>query len=137
MIEINNLTNFTVDKTFFLGVAKKVLKGENKGTLNVSIAFVVPEEIHKLNKKFRKKDKPTDVLSFEKVSDFKDECAEVIICPAVVRENAKESKLSLKKELAKILIHGLLHTLGYDHELGEKEAGEMEEKEKFYFEKLV
>ena len=137
MIEINNLTNFTVDKKFFLGVAKKVLKGENKGTLNVSIAFVVPGEIHKLNKTYRKKDKPTDVLSFEKVSDFKDECAEVIICPAVVRENAKESKLSLKKELAKILIHGLLHTLGYDHELGEKEAGEMEEKEKFYFEKLV
>lgn len=136
MIEINNLTNFAVDKTFFSGVAKKVLKGENKQIENVSIAFVSPAEIQKLNKTYRKKDKPTDVLSFERVSSFKDECAEVIICPFVVRENARDSKLSLKKELAKTLIHGLLHTLGYDHELSEKEAEKMEEKEKYYFSKV-
>ena len=136
MIEINNLTNFVVDKTFFTGVAKKVLKGENKGIEHVSIAFVSPNEIQKLNKKYRKKDKPTDVLSFEKVSDFKDECSEIIICPAVVRENAKESKLSLKKELAKIMIHGLLHALGYDHEASEKESLEMEAKEGKYFSKI-
>lgn len=136
MVEINNLTNFVVDKAFFMGVAKKVLKGENKGTENVSIAFVSPVEIHKLNKKYRKKDKPTDVLSFEKVSDFKDECTEIIICPFVVRENTKNSKLSLKKELAKIMIHGILHTLGYDHEVSDKEAERMEEKEKFYFGKI-
>lgn len=136
MIEINNLTNFVVDKTFFVGVAKKVLKGENKGTEHISVAFVSPAQIQKLNKKYRKKDKPTDVLSFAKVSDFKDEVCEIIICPAVVRENAKESKLSLKKELAKILIHGLLHTQGYDHEKSEKEALEMEEREKYYFSKI-
>ena len=136
MIEINNLTNFAVDKKFFTGVAKKVLKGENKETENISVAFVSPEEIHKLNKKYRKKDKPTDVLSFEKVSDFRDECAEIIICPAVVRENAKESRLSLKKELAKILIHGVLHALGYDHEKSEKDAALMGEKEILYFEKI-
>ena len=136
MIEINNLTNFVVDKKFFLAVAKKVLKGENKGRENLSIAFVSSEEIQKLNKKYRKKDKPTDVLSFEKVSHFKDESAEVIICPEVVREHAKDSKLSLKKELEKILIHGLLHALGYDHEQSEKEAERMEEKEKHYFLKI-
>ncbi|MSU54894.1 MAG: hypothetical protein EXS48_03650, partial [Candidatus Staskawiczbacteria bacterium] len=79
MIEINNLTNFVVDKKFFVGVAKKILKGENKEMENVSIAFVSLGEIQKLNKKYRKKDKPTDVLSFERVSDFKGECSEVII----------------------------------------------------------
>ncbi len=136
MIEINNLTNFVVDKKFFLGVAKKILKGENKETESVSIAFVSPSEIQKLNKTYRKKDKPTDVLSFEKVSDFKDECSEVIICPAIVREKAKDSKLSLKKELAKIMIHGILHTLGYDHEVSEAEERRMEEKEQFYFSKV-
>jgi probable rRNA maturation factor len=136
MIEINNLTNFTVDKTFFTGVAKKVLKGENKGTENISIAFVSPEEIHKLNKKYRKKDKPTDVLSFERVSDFKEEAAEIIVCPAMVREKSQDSKLPLKKELAKILIHGILHTLGYDHEISEKDAVLMEEKEAMYFKKI-
>jgi probable rRNA maturation factor len=136
MIEINNLTNFAVDKTFFRGVAKKVLKGENKERENLSVAFVVEEEIQKLNKKYRKKDKPTDVLAFEKVSDFKDEVSEVIICLAVVRENAKESKMPLKKELSKILIHGILHTLGYDHERSEKEAEIMEKKQEYYLAKI-
>ena len=136
MIEINNLTNFAVDKTFFTGVAKKVLKGENKGTENLSIAFVAPLEIQKLNKKYRKKDKPTDVLSFEKVSDFKDEFSEVVICPSVVREQSKESHVSLKKELAKVLIHGILHALGYDHERSDVGAEEMEMKQEYYFLKI-
>ena len=75
MIEINNLTNFAVDKKFFLAIAKKILKGENRGRENVSIAFISPAEIQKLNKKYRKQDRPTDVLSFEKTSDFKEEFA--------------------------------------------------------------
>jgi len=136
MIEINNLTNFSVNKKFFIGVAKKVLKGENRLKENVSVAFVNPAEIHKLNKKFRKKDKPTDVLSFEKASDFKEEYSEVIICPQVVRENAKESKVTLKKELSKVLIHGILHNFGYDHERSEKEAVVMFQKQDYYLSKI-
>src|SRR3989338_918177 len=136
MIEVNNLTNFAVDKTFFKGVAKKVLKGENKVMENISIAFVSPNEIQLLNKKYRKKDKPTDVLSFEGVTNFKGECAEVILCPHVIRENTRTSKLPLKKEVAKMLIHGILHVLGYDHERGGKEVERMEEKEKYYFKKI-
>ena len=136
MIEINNLTKFSLNKTFFIGVAKKVLKGENRLKENVSIAFVSPAEIHELNKQYRKKDKPTDVLSFEKVSDFKEEFSEVIICPSVVRENAKESKLSFKKELAKDLIHGILHNFGYDHEVSEAEAEKMFAKQDYYLSKV-
>lgn len=136
MLEINNLTNFAVDKKFFLGVAKKVLTGENKRTENVSIAFVSPQEIQKLNKQYRKKDKPTDVLSFEKVTSFKDEHSEVVICPFVVRQQAESSPLPLKKELAKTLIHGLLHVLGYDHEISAAEEIRMQEKERIYFSKV-
>jgi probable rRNA maturation factor len=136
MIEINNLTKFALNKTFFIGVAKKVLKGENRLKENVSIAFVSPTEIHKLNKQYRKKDKPTDVLSFEKTSDFKEEYSEVIICPLVVRENAKESKLSFKKELSKVLIHGILHNFGYDHEQSEEEAEKMFQKQDYYLSKV-
>lgn len=136
MIEINNLTNFAVDKKFFLGVAKKVLKGENKGTENVSIAFVSPEEIRQLNKKYRRKDKPTDVLSFARVSDFAHESAEVVICPFVVRQMDDDSALSLKKKLARALIHGLLHVLGYDHELSPKHEEAMFAKQEFYLSKI-
>lgn len=136
MIEINNLTNFVVDKKFFTGVAKKVLKGENRERENLSIAFVSPEEIQKLNKKYRKKDKSTDVLSFERISDFKDECAEIVLCPHVIRENAQESGLTLKKELSKMLIHGILHVLGYDHEISPEEEERMFVKQEQYLLKV-
>lgn len=136
VIEINNLTNFSVNKKFFTGVAKKVLKGENRERENISIAFVNPEEIQTLNKKYRKKDKPTDVLSFEKVSDFKDEVSEIIICPAVVRSNVADSHTTFKKEMSKILIHGVLHALGYDHERSKKDEIKMQEKQDFYLSKI-
>src|SRR3989344_2970146 len=136
MIEINNLTKFVVDKAFFTGVAKKVLKGENRLKENVSVAFVTPEEIQKLNNRYRKKDKPTDVLSFARVSDFKDECGEVVICPAYIKEATKSSALSLKREMAKSLIHGLLHNLGYDHEASPKEEEIMFAKQELYFSKM-
>lgn len=136
MIEINNLTNFAINKKFFTGVAKKVLKGENKERENLSVVFVGPGEIQKLNKKYRKKDKPTDVLSFANISDFKQGVAEVIICPQVVRENAVESKSPMKKELAKMLIHGILHVLGYDHEISKAEEERMFKKQDQYLLKI-
>ena len=135
-IEINNLTNFSINKKFYTGVAKKVLTGENRGREHLSIAFVSPAEIHAINKKYRKKDKPTDVLSFEKVSDFANEVSEVIICPQVVREKAKDSLLSFKKELANTLIHGILHALGYDHERSEKDELVMAKKQQYYLSKV-
>ncbi len=136
MIEINNLTNFAVDKKFFLTIAKNVLKGEHREMENLSIAFVSSSEIKKINKKYRKKDKPTDVLSFENLSNFKEEFSEVVICPEVVKKQSKDSKISLKEELSKVLIHGILHTLGYDHEISKLEEERMQEKEKYYFSKI-
>lgn len=137
MIEINNLTNFSVDKKLVLGVAKKVLRGENKGIENLSIAFVLPSEIRKINKKYRKKDKPTDVLSFEKSVAFKGEFLEIVICLEIVKEKALAEKKLFKQEMVKTLIHGILHTLGYDHEKSKREEAKMEEKERYYLSKIL
>ena len=126
MIEINNSTNFRIDKKSFSQVAKKVLSGENRRTETLSLAFVSKEEIKKLNRKFRKKNKPTDVLSFE-LKDGK-YLGEIIICPEVVKENGEK--------IMRIFIHGILHLLGYDHEKSEKKAREMEEKQEKYLSKL-
>lgn len=120
MIEINNLTNFKINKSSFSQVAKKVLKGENKETQTFSLAFVVKPEMHELNKKHRGKDEPTDVLSFEGIN-------EIVICPEVVREK--------KEDMMRVFIHGILHLLGYDHERSEKDAETMEQKENFYLNK--
>jgi probable rRNA maturation factor len=145
MIEINNLTSFAVDKKFFTGVAKIVLKGENKEKKNLSVVFVGKEEIKKINKKYRNKNHPTDVLSFGQILSFnpitsvrifEKDLGEVIICPEVVKENTKKYFSSpasgFKKEIAKVLIHGILHLLGYDHEKTKKEEIKMEKKEEYY-----
>lgn len=141
MIELNNLTFFAVDKKFFTGVAKKVLKGENKEKKNLSVAFISREEIKKLNKKYRKKNKATDVLSFGQVLSFKfeslkNDLGEIVICPEIVKENIKRHNIpsvgGFKKELTKVLIHGILHLLEYDHEKTKREAIEMEKKEEYY-----
>ena len=127
MIEINNLTNFAVDKKIFSTVAKKVLLGENRRTKTLSLAFVVKEEIKKLNKKYRRKNKPTDVLSF--LLNEKQYLGEIIICPEIVSENAKKYGISAREEMMKVFVHGILHLCGYDHEKSEKEAEEMERKQ--------
>ncbi len=129
-IEINNLTNFAVDKKVFSTVAKKVLKGENRETEAVSLAFVDKEEIRKVNKKFRKKNRATDVLSF--LLNEKQCLGEIIICPEIVKKNAKEYGVSAKEEMLKVFVHGILHLCGYDHEKSKKEAEEMEKKQEKY-----
>ena len=125
-MEINNLTNFTVDKKLFSAVAKKVLLSENRETENISLAFVEKEEIKKLNKKFRKKNKPTDVLSF--LLNEADCLGEIVICPEVVKEK--------NEEIIKVFIHGILHLLGYEHEKSKSKAKEMEAKEAEIFKNL-
>ncbi|MFA6190555.1 MAG: rRNA maturation RNase YbeY [Candidatus Staskawiczbacteria bacterium] len=142
-IEINNLTGHpilsrAVDKKIFSTVAKIVLKGENRKTETLSLAFVSKSEIKKLNKKFRKKNKATDVLSFELDVPFgfaqgKNKfLGEIIICPEVVRDNAKKYNISVKQEMTKMLIHGILHLCGYDHEKSKKDEKIMEEKQEKY-----
>ena len=141
MIEINNLTKFAVDKKSFSQVAKKVLSGENRKTEALSLAFVSKGEIAKLNKKFRKKNKVTDVLSFDLTTHHKLQTAnsylgEIVICPEVVKENSKKYKTTTKKEMMKVFVHGILHLCGYDHEKSEKEAKIMGDKQNFYLSKF-
>jgi probable rRNA maturation factor len=128
MIEINNLTKEKIREEFLKKIAKTVLKGKKKG---LSIALVKKGEIRSLNKKYRKKDKVTDVLSFSYGKE-----GEIILCPEKIKENAKRSGLSCEEELIRVLIHGILHFLGYDHEKSEKEARVMELKQEKYFSQI-
>ncbi len=134
MIEINNLTAAIVNKEFLKKVAKIVLKGENKREVGLSIALVGPTRIKELNKKYRGKDKTTDILSFS--SNFQLELGEIVICLSEVKKNAKEFDSTFKRELSRVLIHGILHLLGYDHEKSKKEAEEMEAKQEYYLYKI-
>ena len=126
MVEVNNLTGREIDENFLKKVAERVLKKEKK-VLEISIALVGPAEIRKLNKKYRKKDKITDVLSF-----LYDGSGEIIICPKLIKKDAGKSGITFKKELALVLIHGILHLLGEDHEKSKEETKKMEEKQEYY-----
>lgn len=88
----------------------------------VSVAFVTPKVIQKLNKSYRGKDKVTDVLSFPFACE--ETFGEVLICLAQAKKQAKEYGNTLENEITILLVHGLIHLFGYDH-LKKNEAEKM------------
>ncbi|MFA5878350.1 MAG: rRNA maturation RNase YbeY [Candidatus Staskawiczbacteria bacterium] len=133
MITIHNLTNFVVSEVFLKRVAKVVLKGENVMKKELSVVLVKPEEIKKVNNIYRKKNKPTDVLSFEGAEN---NLGEVLICPSVVKGNSEKNKLNFQEEISFVLIHGILHLLGYDHEGSKAQEKKMEQKQEYYLTRI-
>jgi probable rRNA maturation factor len=85
----------------------------------LTLVFLNKKEIQKINFQFRKKNKPTDVLSFQ--SEDPQSLGELLFCIDVLKSQAKEQKHSLEQEFLYMLIHGLLHLLSYDHEISKKE----------------
>lgn len=127
MIEFLNLTDSSFEKRFFVALAKKVLKEENREG-DISVVLVDEEKMRELNNRYRKKDKSTNVLSFcyqegEKfVFPSKNllKLGEVILCPFFIKKQAQERGLDFKEELARTFIHGILHLLGYNHNTTKK-----------------
>lgn len=146
-MEINNLTTENIDEDFLQKITETVLLGENNKNADFSLAFVGQGRMRQVNKKFRDKNRVTDVLSFPESKIFLEKfkvggfsktqnLGEIIICIREVKKNAKRFDSSLQRELARVLIHGILHLLGYDHEKNEKDAEQMQKKEKFYLSQL-
>ena len=131
MIEINNLTTVSINEEFLKKISEKVLKREKQENKNLSIALVGQGRIRELNKKYRGKNRVTDVLSFPGNG-----LGEIVICLREVKKNAKRFGSTFEKELARVLIHGILHLLGYNHEKSEEEAKKMREKEEYYLSQI-
>ena len=81
---------------------------------DLTLLLVDQTEIKKLNKLFRGKNKPTDVLSFSPSS--KDLFGEIAICMPIAKKQSATNKHSIINEITYLLLHGILHCLGYDHE---------------------
>ena len=139
MIDINNLTLTSINKSYLKKLAEAVLRSEGKKRFYLSIALIGVSRMKQLNKKHLKRGYPTDVLVFPETENYAriNNLGEIIICPQVVKKNAKKFKLTFKKELSKILIHGVLHLSGHDHEKSAREAEKMEKKENYYFKKFL
>ena len=131
-MEINILVDEALETELDTGwlesVARKVLAAENVGAkTEMGLVISSDERVQQLNRDYRGKDEPTDVLAFSAREEADDSpfipppdgilhLGEVIISYPQAEIQAEEHGHPLKKELAILLIHGLLHLLGYDHE---------------------
>ena len=94
----------------------------------ITVRIVNAEEGQVLNRDYRKKDYPTNVLTFD-YSQAPLVTADVVLCAPVVAQEAKENKKTLAAHYAHLLVHGTLHAQGYDHETSAKDADAMEARE--------
>ncbi len=118
-IVIFNETKIKIGKASFLKLAKKastVLKKDGE----ISLVFCDDAKIKKLNKKYRKKNAPTDVLSFGYETDKWN--GDIIISLNTAKKQAKEKGHALERELEILFVHGMLHVAGFDHRTDKEET---------------
>lgn len=127
-----------VESKLLSKIAHRALEVLGLNNAELSIVLVSDAQIKRLNKLYRNKDKPTDVLSFpigEKVNGWLI-LGDIVISVDTARRQAKEFGYSLEEELKRLLVHGLVHLLGYDHELGGEEEKKFFELEEFVLREL-
>ena len=127
-VEIVNHSQWSEPKEFIeKWMAALSLELEQKKHLvseqQIVVAFVEKAEIQRVNREFRSKDKPTDILSFE--DEDPKVLGELALCGEVLEEQSKEHGLTGNEELGYLLIHGVLHLLGYEHEQGGEDEKKM------------
>jgi rRNA maturation RNase YbeY len=113
--------------------ARRLLRTLRLPDAELSIVLVSDREIHTLNRDWRRRDRPTDVLAFaqrEGPGGAPDGLlGDVVISVDTARRQAAERGATLGREGDRLLIHGLLHLLGYDHERSAAEAARMRRRE--------
>ena len=129
----------TIDKL----VAKAFkLEGFNLPNVYIGIGVVTEEEIKQINNEYRKVDAPTDVLSFPIFSrqeldkmkadkyDTETSIGDIVLCMDVIEKHAVEYGTGFNREMLYMIVHGICHLLGYDHEIEEekKEMRALEER---------
>lgn len=122
LIDVNNLTIDKINIRKTKNSIRKILKLSNSN-LNLSIVFVSPAEIKKINRRWRNKNTITDILSFGKL-DFPIKQTfdgELILCLKQIKKQAQKLSHPIEEELIWLLIHGILHLLGYDHQIKKEE----------------
>jgi len=135
MITFNSLTNFDFkNKLRYKKWLSSVIDYENFKEGALDFIFCDDLYLHGLNLKFLNHDTLTDILTFD-YNEGNEVNAEIYISHERVAENAKKFKTSFSEELARVLVHGILHLCGYCDSTNE-EKKEIRQKEDFYLSKL-
>ena len=123
MIDLDNGTEFEIDITILEKITNTLTKKD------IELLVVRNDEIRILNKEHRKIDKATDVLSFPLDYDFVNmPLGSIVISTDFVEEKSKEYGHEFNEEFSLLFIHGILHLLGYDHEVDNGEHRNKEEE---------
>jgi rRNA maturation RNase YbeY len=120
-------------------IAQAVLELAGRGEVELSVALIGNREMQELNARYRHKDYPTDVLSFPAGSDSTPAAAllgDVVISVEKAAQQAKDQRHTLDHEMLTLLIHGVVHLLGYDHERSAKDARAMKRVERRIYRRL-
>ena len=126
MIEVvNRQRSKKVDNVVWALFAEKAIDAIGKHGSSATIAFVSDKSIRKLNHQFRKRDKATDVLSFPS-GDEDTNLGDIAISVETAAAQAKDNDLTFENEIAQLILHGLLHLSGYDHETDNGEMNRLE-----------
>lgn len=128
-----------ITKKFVKDITETILEILNIEGIEISITLTDNQTIKELNKQWRNKDKPTDVLSFpmEDSIGYKYRLlGDVVISLPFAKKQAKEIGFSYKEEILRLLIHGILHLLGYDHERSKEDEKIMFELQEKIFESI-
>jgi len=125
MVEVvNRQRRFQLDTEAWSTFATKALNAIGKHESSATIAFVSDKRIRELNRQFRGIDKTTDVLSFPAEEELN--LGDVAVSVETAAAQAKENGLSFDEEISQLIVHGLLHLCGYDHETDNGEMNRLE-----------
>ena len=143
LVEVVNETALPLDEDAVAQAALFVLRAEDVATGEVAVAFIEGSAMAALNRRYRDLEGPTDVLSFPAGAEDDDDwpdpepglddearppfLGDVLVCPVVARANAEEDGIPLAEELRRLVVHGVLHLLDYDHEVDEGQMRAREE----------
>ena len=145
-ININIYSDYRVtcpfDDDFFKKIANEVLKTIHFPFNSAEISLVITDDIEmkKINKEYRHIDNTTDVLSFPQNEGKKIESSllgDIVISYDTAVSQADTAGIKVDREIAFLFIHGILHLLGYDHEIGEVEEKEMFELQENILAKII
>jgi len=95
-------------------LAAAVVRAEGAKVAALSIAFVGPAKMRALNRAHFRKDRATDVIAFS-LGDGRAIVGDVYICPSVAGREARHAGTTVKDELRRLVVHGVLHAIGYEH----------------------
>ena len=123
----------TFNQACLVRLARAILSDVGEASAELGILFVGDQRMRGLNRRYRGKDRTTDVLAFPMRGvphSSSHLLGDVVIAVPTAARQAKQGQRSLDEELTVLLVHGILHLCGYDHERSETEARRMHRRER-------